>query len=103
MSVYSGFGTRRQETYYYQQLETLLTCMNAKLIALVQESEESFDNQWLNFFSKIFVSLRKLEENKYMPPKFSLCVRPLADTIEAEERVKNLKAQKNARISRESS
>jgi len=70
MSVYNGFSTRLQETGYTKTLYNLLFLLQMKITKTTRN--EVFDEeQFRKYFRKLYLKLYKMEENKFLPPKFS--------------------------------
>jgi hypothetical protein len=88
MSVYGGFATRQQETYYNKLIERLILLLADRIIktsigtAFIHSVEERTPSdthkaKWLAYINKIYQSLVSAEKFKYMEPKFSYSLRPL--------------------------
>lgn len=70
MSIYSGFGTRQQETFYNKITLRALEMLSDRVIAFIRA--DPFDEEnWYYHLRKIFKYMQILETNKYLPPKFS--------------------------------
>lgn len=79
MSVYGGFGTRLQETAYNQLLESLLRLLQDCILTNIQQKKlkTAFGRRFL----EIFYEMTRLESSKYLPPKLSLAVKDLAQSL----------------------
>lgn len=77
MSVYSGFATRMLESQYNGLVCKLISLFEQRVIAALRP--DYFDSdQWGLSFSAVFKAMRKLESQKYLPPKFSHYCKDLA-------------------------
>ena len=70
MSVYSGFGTRQQETFYNKITMRAIEMMSDRIIGFIK-SDPFDDESWYLHLRKIFKYMEILESKKYLPPKFS--------------------------------
>ena len=70
MSIYSGFGTRQQETFYNKITLRAMEMMSDRIISLLRS--DPFDEEsWYYHLRKICKYMEILEAKKYLPPKFS--------------------------------
>lgn len=70
MSIYSGFGTRQQETFYNKITLRAMEMLSDRIIALIRA--DTFDEEsWYYHLRKIHKYMEILETKKYLPPKFS--------------------------------
>lgn len=70
MSIYSGFSTRQQETFYNKITLRAMEMLSDRIIALLRA--DAFDEEsWYHHLRKIFKYMEILETKKYLPPKFS--------------------------------
>lgn len=77
MSIYSGFPTRRDESNYNVLLSRLISLLQTDLLELLNGnvlSEKKVGAYW-----KVISKMRLFEEHKYLPPKFSDIMEPLAN------------------------
>ena len=87
MSVYSGFGTRQQESFYNKLLERTLQLLALKLVSVLKVTDETLltttdeereaHGKWLAHIKKCFKAIYKMERTKYLEPKFALSLYPL--------------------------
>ena len=85
MSVYSGFGTRKMETEYNKSVFNLLYYLQLKVSRNnknVPFDEMKFQKIFMKLYNKIFI----MEENKYLPPKYSYALKDLASDLGVFER-----------------
>ncbi|KAL4428763.1 hypothetical protein ABPG74_001277 [Tetrahymena malaccensis] len=80
MSIYSGFGTRKQEHEYNTSIERLINLLSQKILEL-HLKQDIDDQKFVVSFGKIYGSIIKLEQNKYLPPKFSESANELAKKL----------------------
>lgn len=76
MSIYSGFGTRKQEYDYnicIDEILYLLAVHTAKNLLGESIDELKFSKE----FKRLFRILQKMEEHKYLNPKFTETLKPL--------------------------
>lgn len=70
MSIYSGFGTRQQETFYNKITLRAIEMLSDRIISLLRS--DPFDEEsWYYHLRKIYKYMGILETKKYLPPKFS--------------------------------
>lgn len=70
MSIYSGFGTRQQESFYNKITLRAMEMISDRLIAFIRS--DPFDEEaWYFHLRKIYKYMEILESKKYLPPKFS--------------------------------
>jgi hypothetical protein len=82
MSVYSGFATRQQETLYNNLLFKGLTLLVDKVMSTLCASPHD-TAKWSRQLGKVIRYLSKLEEGKFLPPKFSTVITPLIPFLKA--------------------
>ena len=70
MSIYSGFGTRQQETTYNLLIENTIHLLQTKVVANLKNESEN-ENLFKMQLLKNYDMLVKLEAHKYLQPKFS--------------------------------
>lgn len=75
MSVYSGFTTRQQETFYLKLIEKFITILSNKLIKILLLAEP--DNKFNQYIRKIFKCVQQMDRNKHLEPHFSETMEPL--------------------------
>ncbi|EAS05843.2 hypothetical protein TTHERM_00971670 (macronuclear) [Tetrahymena thermophila SB210] len=80
MSIYSGFGTRKQEHEYNTSIERLINLLSQKILEL-HLNQGIDDQKFVVSFGKIYGAITKLEQNKYLPPKFSESANELAKKL----------------------
>lgn len=86
MSVYSGFATRMQESQYNGLLCKLISLFEKRVVSSLHS--DFFDSdQWNLSFRSVFKAMRKMESQKYLPPKFSHYCKDLAEQLGAYVRV----------------
>jgi hypothetical protein len=92
MSVYNGFTTRAQETTYNKTLYNIVFLLQLKILKDSrndrtdnESDKDSFRNKWIRGFRKLFFKLRKLEDSKFLPPKFSYACNELASFYNLSE------------------
>jgi hypothetical protein len=70
MSIYSGFATRQQESFYNKIALRAMEMLSDRLIAFIRS--DPFDEEaWYYHLRKIYKYMEILEAKKYLPPKFS--------------------------------
>ena len=77
MSIYSGFGTRQQESTYNSLVESIIKLLQSKVVSNIKNeatTDPSFKIQLLKYYD----ILLKLEAHKYLLPKFSEAIK---DTV----------------------
>lgn len=83
MSVYNGFVTREQESSYNKNLYSLIFLVQNGLAEILQSGVDlpaSFKNQeFTKYFKIIYEKVTKEEQYKYVPPKFGMAFKNLAD------------------------
>lgn len=82
MSIYSGFPTRRDEEKYNCLLAQLLSTLQQHLLSLIGPE---VPQRQARTYSRILSRMRDYEEHKYLPPKFSELLGPLARAIGVQE------------------
>lgn len=85
MSIYSGFPTRKDETSYNNLLQKLIQTLQNHLLELIQAHSLPFNKSHL--YEKIILKMRQFEEHKYLEPKFSELLQPLATFIGLPEKL----------------
>ncbi|CAI2360866.1 unnamed protein product [Moneuplotes crassus] len=83
MSVYNGFSTRLQESTYSKTLYNLLFLLQLKITKDCNQTPIE-QNSFKIYFKKLFLKLSKMEENKFLPPKFSVACEDLAKLFKVE-------------------
>ena len=76
MSVYSGFATRQQETFYNKLIEKTLMLLCSKTLATFKGDGYN-DWHFVKHMQKMFKYMVTLDKNKYLSPKFSDTLQPL--------------------------
>lgn len=77
MSVYGGFATRLQESQYSGLICKAISLLERRIVTGIRG--ESLDiEQWGLAFVSVYKGLRRMEEQKYQQPKYSLFCRQLA-------------------------
>lgn len=79
MSIYSGFPTRKDETSYNQLLARILQLLQAHLLEVIPA--EKLPNSKVVAYARVLTKMQQYEEHKYLPPKFSQLLQPLASLI----------------------
>ena len=77
MSVYSGFATRKQETYYNKLLSKLISILTHHILAL--PADPSHFPKFGGCLHKIYKYMCLMENYKYMEPHYSKLINPLVD------------------------
>ena len=78
MSVYSGFATRQQETFYDKLLLKTLQLLSARIFQ-VYRCNLTFDEiKWAKQLRKVSNYMILMDRNKWLEPKFSEALSPLA-------------------------
>jgi len=80
MSVYSGFATRQQETFYNKVLEKSISMMATRLIAYLKGIQTD-ELRWARQLRKLIKYSYAMDKNKFLPPKFSESFLPLAQVL----------------------
>ena len=85
MSVYSGFTTRQQETFYNKLLQKALVIVITKFIEVCPLSEAGVftDIKFAKDVRKIYLYLVKMDKQKHLEPKFSESLGPLYEFLKA--------------------
>lgn len=68
MSVYSGFATRNQETYYNKLVEKAMTLMNQKIVCTYKGKLVPDEKAWAKKMMKLHKAMVYMEQNKYLEP-----------------------------------
>ena len=82
MSVYSGFGTRQQETFYNKMVEKSLHLLSKWLLQFFNNGEWGCisyvdlelvldEREWAKKIKKIYKFMSVMDQQKHLPPKFS--------------------------------
>lgn len=85
MSIYSGFPTRKDETNYNQLLARILQLLQAHLLEVIPA--EKLPNSKVVAYARVLTKMQQYEEHKYLPPKFSQILQPLASLIGLPSRI----------------
>ncbi|CAD8067593.1 unnamed protein product [Paramecium sonneborni] len=81
MSVYSGFSTRALESEYNQCVLQLITILAKRCALALQIQQLQDDTKFAGNFGKLYGQIKKLEECKYAPPKYSVALKELSEQI----------------------
>lgn len=94
MSVYSGFGTRQQESTYTKALYNTLFLLQLRIFKLFKGGKklisrtrkriyiEKFDDiKFGKVLTKLYARLYTMEQVKYLPPKYSFAMKDLAEYL----------------------
>ena len=84
MSIYSGFPTRKDEEKYNSLLSKLILALQNHVLELI---EEIVPQGKIKTYAKIINRMREYEEHKYLPPKFSDLLDPLAKVMGIDKAV----------------
>jgi hypothetical protein len=84
MSIYSGFGTRQQETAYNTLVESTIKLLQGKVLSNLQENGEN-DSLFKMQLLKNYDLLLKLEAHKYLLPRFSESIKKLVLSVIKEQ------------------
>lgn len=76
MSIYSGFPTRKDEHSYNKLVSKLLMLLQDHLFEFISPKTISEDK--IISYSRIIAKMKLYEEHKYLPPKFTDFMKPLA-------------------------
>lgn len=86
MSIYSGFATRALETTYNKTLCEILQVMQRYLMMSIKKGKNQADSSLFSGFapkfSKLFNSLKGLEQQKHLKPMFSLFLSDISEFIQ---------------------
>jgi len=77
MSVYGGFATRLQESQYSGLICKVISLLERRVVAGIR-GDSLDEEQWGLAFVSVYKGLRRMEEQKYQQPKYSLCCGQLA-------------------------
>lgn len=77
MSVYGGFATRLQESQYSGLLCKVITLLERRVVSGIR-GENVDAEQWGLAFTSVYKGMRRMEEQKYQPPKYSVLCGELA-------------------------
>ena len=89
MSVYSGFGTRKEEEVYNKMVYNLLFVLQLRVERLYTSQQDDFtpnssrmsrfdDPKLQRIVAKFYAKMCQMEETKYLAPKFSRALKDLA-------------------------
>ncbi len=88
MSIYSGFGTRQQETTYNRTVEKILYLLSDNILytylggrSLLHTLETFNEERWFKKLRSLFIVLVEMEPYKYLKPKFSQSLRDIVATF----------------------
>ena len=76
MSIYSGFGTRQQESTYNSLVENTIHLLQGRVVANIKNepiTDPAFKMQLLKYYDMLV----KLETHKYLQPKFSEAIKDI--------------------------
>jgi len=76
MSVYSGFSTRSQESYYDTLCMSLIVSLSQRVLKALRH-EAVDDEKFSKTITNIHKKLIEIELHKYLPPKASECLQDL--------------------------
>ena len=77
MSVYNGFGSRKEESQYNKTLFNLIYLLQVRVMK-VFTGDGADDVKFGTMISKLYKNMVWLEKHKHLPPKFSYSVKDLA-------------------------
>ncbi|KAL4433315.1 hypothetical protein ABPG74_017419 [Tetrahymena malaccensis] len=80
MSIYNGFSTRKQEQDYNILLEQTFFLLQTYIVKAIK-NERIDENKFTSYFEKLFNTMEQFESHKYLDPKYSVILRPLAKTL----------------------
>lgn len=78
MSIYGGFATRNQETFYNKLIEKLVQLLSLKIVATYNGKLLPDEKLWAKKVLKVHKSLAYMEQSKYLEPKMSFSFDNLA-------------------------
>ena len=83
MSIYSGFATRQQESFYDKLVFKLIELIQDKIVfQYLPNDSEIFDEKiFARKVVKIFRTLKKLEQNKHLEPNYSDAFKQLSEVL----------------------
>ena len=92
MSVYSGFGTRQQESTYSKAIYNTLFLLQLRIYKLFKGGKysqlehafiiEKFDDiKFGKVLTKLYARMFTMEQVKYLPPKYSFAMKDLAEYL----------------------
>jgi hypothetical protein len=84
MSIYSGFGTRQQESAYNSLVESIIQLLQSRILSNFK-SDSANESEFKIRLLKTYDMLLKLEAHKYLPPKFSDAFKDLVAHIIKEQ------------------
>lgn len=85
MSIYSGFGTRQEESAYNSIIEATIKLMQSKVSLIFKNDKQAIDPSFKIQLLKNYEMLIKLEKHKYLEPKFSEAIRETVVKIVKEQ------------------
>ncbi len=88
MSVYCGFATRQQETFYLKLVEKCLQLLSYKAFVGARGSKQPLlsheitavhleETAWASKMVRLYKTMRHMEHYKYLEPHFSLSIKPI--------------------------
>jgi hypothetical protein len=84
MSIYSGFATRQQESYYNKLIEGLITILTKRVLKFYK-TEKCDEGSFCVSLCKIANSMAQLESNKYLDPKYSTQLLALTEYVKSKK------------------
>ena len=84
MSIFSGFGTRQQESTYNSLVENTIHLLQGRVVANIKNepiNDPIFKMQLLKYYDMLI----KLETHKYLSPKFSDAIKDIVLLIVKEQ------------------
>ena len=85
MSIYSGFGTRQEESAYNSIVEATIKLMQTKVAGSLNNDKQSIDPSFKIQLLRYYEMMTKLEKHKYLEPKFSEAIREVVVKIVKEQ------------------
>lgn len=85
MSIYSGFGTRQEESAYNSIVEATIKLMQSKIAGSYKNEKQTIDPSFKIQLLKHYEMMKKLEKHKYLEPKFSEAIREVVVKIVKEQ------------------
>ena len=76
MSIYNGFSTRKLETSYNKSLFNMMFLLQRAVFKVLsgEDIEQTFPAHFMKQFKRMYV----MEDQKYLPPKYSYALKDLA-------------------------
>eukprot|EP00347_Sterkiella_histriomuscorum_P022805 403337088 len=93
MSVYSGFATRQQESFYHKLLQKTYQLLTTRLISFYKGESISEEVKWAKQIRKLYKYLALMDKTKYLEPKFSETLEPFSSFLK-----KHLEMDNNSTI-----